>query len=86
MISFTERVYAATRKISKGQTRTYKEIARAAGKPRAWRAVGNILNKNRDARVPCHRVIRSDGTAGGYARGTRAKMKRLAAEGVYVKP
>ncbi|MEK7555101.1 MAG: MGMT family protein [Patescibacteria group bacterium] len=61
---------------------TYKEVARMAGRPRAYRAVGNMLNKNRDfASVPCHRVIRSDGTVGGYVFGSKRKQILLKREG-----
>ncbi|MCI0479797.1 MGMT family protein [Candidatus Uhrbacteria bacterium] len=59
---------------------TYAEVARAAGRPRAYRAVGNILNRNFDPAIPCHRVIRSDGTPGGYNRGTERKMELLRSE------
>ncbi|MCI0680285.1 MGMT family protein, partial [bacterium] len=68
-ISFSERVRNIVSAIPEGRTMTYKEVARAAGRPRAYRAVGNILNKNFDSAIPCHRVVRSDGTAGGYNRG-----------------
>lgn len=79
---FAEAVYRVASKIPKGQTMTYKEVAVAAGRPKAFRAVGNILNKNRDARVFCHRVVRSDGKPGGYAMGgTRMKKKILKREG-----
>lgn len=60
---------------------TYKQVARLAGRSRAYRAVGNILDKNYDVRVPCHRVIRSDGTLGGYNGGMRNKQKLLKKEG-----
>ena len=81
--TFTEKVYGVVSKIPKGKTLSYKEVAKRAGSPRAFRAVGNIMNKNPDmARVPCHRVIKSDGTPGGYARGTLAKIKKLKSEGV----
>lgn len=61
---------------------TYKEVAEAAGRPKAWRAVGNILNKNKDTnKVPCHRVIRGDGAAGGYAFGEAKKRRLLKQEG-----
>jgi O-6-methylguanine DNA methyltransferase len=56
---------------------TYKQVAVAAGRPNAFRAVGNILSKNFDPKIPCHRVIRSDGTTGGYNRGARKKIERL---------
>ncbi|MDO8424166.1 MAG: MGMT family protein, partial [bacterium] len=77
-----EKVYAVVRKIPKGKVLTYKEVARRAGKPKAYRAVGNILNKNTDMKVPCHRVIRSDGKTGGYNRGFSLKKKILLKEGV----
>jgi O-6-methylguanine DNA methyltransferase len=79
-ISFTERVYAVVRQIKKGETLTYNEVARCAGSPRAVRAVGNILNKNYNPEIPCHRVVRSDGTTGGYNRGTEQKARLLTEE------
>ena len=59
---------------------TYKEVATKAGRPRAYRAVGNILNTNYDSKIPCHRVVRSDGTAGGWNRGTKKKAQLLKEE------
>ncbi len=59
---------------------TYKEVARAIGRPRAYRAIGNVLNKNVDSRVPCHRVICSSGKVGGYRNGARKKMELLKSE------
>jgi len=80
--SFTQKVYAVVARIPRGSVMTYAEVARRAGSPRAYRAVGNIMNRNPDtARVPCHRVIRSDGTPGGYARGARKKIALLRREG-----
>lgn len=55
-----------------------------AGSPRAFRAVGNILNKNRNPKIPCHRVIKSDGKVGGYNQGSAKKVKLLKKEGVIV--
>lgn len=81
---FTTAVYNVVGNIPKGQTMTYKEVALAAGRPKAYRAVGNILNKNFDPAIPCHRVIRSNGQAGGYNRGAETKMKRLRQEGAPV--
>ena len=78
---FALRVYDVVRKIPKGKTLTYKQVATAAGRPGASRAVGNILNKNRHKDVPCHRVVRSDGTTGGYAWGAKAKQEILKREG-----
>lgn len=81
MQAFTENVYNIVRRIPKGKTMTYKEVAKAAGRPGAYRAVGNILNKNYDPKIPCHRVVRSDGKTGGYNRGAQQKIKRLTQEG-----
>lgn len=85
MISnFKEEVLAIVKKISAGKTMTYKEVAARAGSPHAYRAVGNILNKNYDSKIPCHRVIRSDGKIGGYNRGAEKKAKILKKEGIKV--
>jgi methylated-DNA-[protein]-cysteine S-methyltransferase len=79
---FTAKVYAVVAKIPRGKTMTYKEVARRAGSPRAYRAVGNIMNKNPDTKkVPCHRVVRSDGDPGGYASGRAKKLALLRKEG-----
>lgn len=80
--SFSEKVYAVVKKIPKGKVLTYQEVARKAGKPKAYRAVGNILHKNHDPKIPCHRVIRSDHYAGGYNRGALEKIRILKKEGV----
>ena len=84
-ISFAERVLKSVRNIPRGKTATYQEIARRAGSPRAYRAVGNILKKNYDPKVPCHRVIRSDGKTGGYNRGCVRKKILLRKEGAKLK-
>ena len=81
MTQFAGKVLAAVKKIPRGKTATYKDIAKRAGNPRAFRAVGNILNKNYDPKVPCHRVVRSDGKTGGYNRGTKRKIAILKKEG-----
>jgi O-6-methylguanine DNA methyltransferase len=75
--SFTKSVYSVVKKIPKGKTLTYKQVAEAAGRPGAYRAVGNILNKNYDPTIPCHRVVRSDGKTGGYNRGAERKKEIL---------
>ena len=81
--SFTEKVYAVVAAIPRGSVMTYGEVARRAGQPGAARAVGNIMHNNPDTkRVPCHRVVRADGTPGGYARGTKTKIALLRREGV----
>lgn len=77
---FKNKVLSAVRKIPRGKTATYKEIARAAGSPHAYRAVGKILSKNYNPVVPCHRVIRSDGKLGGYNRGQVRKKILLERE------
>ena len=77
---FQKKIYKLVKKIPKGKTATYKEVAVLAGRPRAWRAVGNILNKNFNSYIPCHRVIRSDGKIGGYNLGTSKKRLLLELE------
>lgn len=68
--SFQRRVYEAVLRIPKGQVRTYAQVARMIGRPRAARAVGQALKRNRWApQIPCHRVVASDGTLGGPACG-----------------
>lgn len=81
---FQDTVFAACSRIRKGRVSTYSDIARAIGKPGASRAVGNALNRNRSPSVPCHRVVRSDGTVGGFAHGSRRKEEMLRADGVRV--
>ncbi len=63
---FTERVRKVVRGIKKGSTLSYGQVAKAAGRPGAARAVGTIMSRNDDKTVPCHRVIRSDGSIGAY--------------------
>jgi len=75
------RVFTVVKKIPKGKVLTYKQVASLVGNPKAARAVGNILNKNHDPHIPCHRVIRSDGKPGGYNRGARKKIALLTTEG-----
>jgi methylated-DNA-[protein]-cysteine S-methyltransferase len=84
MKTFAERVYEVVKKIPKGKVLTYAEVAKRAGNPKAFRAVGNILNKNYDKTIPCHRVVRSDGTMGGYNRGTKKKKAILKKEGYLI--
>ncbi|HEX9780692.1 MAG TPA: MGMT family protein [bacterium] len=84
--TFESKVYAAARRIPRGRTRSYGWVARRAGKPGAARAAGNALNRNPFApRVPCHRVVRSDGRLGGFARGPAAKRRLLEREGVVIR-
>ncbi len=81
MTDFHERVLAVVAKIQRGRTMTYKEVAAAAGSPHAARAVGSIMKSNYNPNIPCHRVVRSDGTAGRYNRGDENKIKILKEEG-----
>jgi O-6-methylguanine DNA methyltransferase len=83
-MSFKERVLEVVRKILKGKVLTYKEVSKLAGRPGAWRAVGNILNKNRNPKIPCHRVIRSNGRVGGYNQGMKKKIYLLKREGITI--
>lgn len=80
MSSFQEKILSVVRRIPKGNVLTYGEVARRAGNPRAARAVGNILNKNYNPKIPCYRVIRSDGKPGGYNRGSDRKKELLERE------
>ena len=81
--AFQEKVWQELRRIPLGQTRSYAEIAAAIGEPGAVRAVGTANGSNPVAvLVPCHRVIRSDGSLGGYGGGLPNKRKLLAAEGI----
>jgi methylated-DNA-[protein]-cysteine S-methyltransferase len=77
-------VWKEIAKIPYGETRTYKELARAIGRPKSARAVANACGKNPYApTIPCHRVIRSDGKLGGYSGkgGINTKKKLLKLEG-----
>lgn len=74
-MSFKEKVLTVVRNISKGETMSYSQVAEKAGSPGAARAVGTIMAHNDDVSVPCHRVIRSDGSVGPY-NGLRGKTKQ----------
>ena len=110
MKSFNQKCYEILKKVPKGRVTTYKEIARALNS-KAYRAVGNAMNKNPygyaisseavrnrhsvlrgDSKrtrgsflVPCHRVVKSNGEVGGFASGTKNKIKLLKAEGIKIK-
>ena len=80
--SFADRVRDVVRKIPRGTSMTYKEVAARAGNPRAARAVGAVMRANFDPAIPCHRVVKSDGSLGSYNRGgTQRKRVLLKAEG-----
>ncbi|MEK7545456.1 MAG: MGMT family protein [Patescibacteria group bacterium] len=75
---FARAVYRVVSEIPRGETRTYGEVAAAAGRPGAARAVGTIMSRNTDTkRVPCHRVVLADGKVGDYAFGGSAKKIAL---------
>ena len=75
------RVWNELKKIPKGETRTYKEIAELIGKPQAARAVANACGKNPyPITIPCHRVVRSDGGLGGYSGEGGVEKKRFLLE------
>lgn len=89
---FSIKVINIVAKIPAGKLMTYALVAQKAGSPKAYRAVGNILNRNfreqewqlpviKGTSIPCHRVVRSDGHLGGYAKGLKEKQKILESEG-----
>jgi len=83
-LTFSQRVWKKTQELPTGNVTTYQDIAHALG-TKAYRAVGQALNRNPHApQVPCHRVVASDGSIGGYAHGVDAKIALLAKEGVDV--
>jgi O-6-methylguanine DNA methyltransferase len=81
MKSFKEKVLSVVSKIPKGKVLTYKKVAELAGSPNASRAVGSVLKQNFNPKIPCHRVIRSDGVVGEYNRGRNEKIRKLKEEG-----
>lgn len=83
--SFQDKVRSVVAAIPKGSVMTYAQVAKKAGNPGAARAVGSMMRKNFDLKVPCHRVVRSDRVIGSYNRGgPNKKAKLLAGEGVKV--
>lgn len=82
--NFNEKCYEVLRKVPKGKVVTYKDIANKLN-TRAYRAVGNAMNKNRDIpNTPCHRVVGSDGKLTGYALGLNKKREILRKEGIEI--
>ena len=84
---FQIKVWNYLKKIPKGEVRTYLQVAKAIGKPKAHRAVANAVGKNPyPQKIPCHRVIRTDGSLGGYSAkgGLKTKKKLLKKEGIIV--
>lgn len=84
--SFKGKVYEVVRNIPKGKTASYGEVAQMANAPRAARAVGTLMAKNKDKNVPCHRVINSSGRIGRYnGGGEQIKKEKLLEEGVSIR-
>ena len=78
-------VWKYLKSIPRGQTRTYKEVAKAIKRPLSYRAVANAIAKNPySPLIPCHRVVKSDGTVGGYSGkgGVKTKVRLLKSEGI----
>ena len=86
MYSFDQKCYSALVQIPKGRVVTYSILAKWIGHPKAYRAVGNAMSKNDNAPlIPCHRVVKSNGEIGGYAKGSNVKVQLLEAEGIRIK-
>ncbi len=84
MSNFNENCYSILKKVPKGKVTTYKALAQALNS-KAYRAVGQAMNKNNQAPIiPCHRVINSNGNIGGYAFGINKKIKILKEEGIEI--
>ncbi len=82
-MNFDEAVYAKVKEIPYGRVSTYKEVAIAIGRGGSYRAVGNALNRNPHlVTVPCHRVVKSDLSIGGFSKGVEEKKRLLSKEGV----
>lgn len=82
--TFNSRCYELLKKVPKGKVTTYKDLANALN-TKAYRAVGNAMNKNPYAPVvPCHRVVKSNGDVGGFAHGQKKKINLLKKEGVEI--
>ncbi len=77
---FALKVYKVVAKIPKGKVMTYGEVAKAAGKPGAARAVGMFMANNYNPKIPCHRVVRSDGKIGNYNRGGQERKAEILRE------
>jgi methylated-DNA-[protein]-cysteine S-methyltransferase len=86
-MTFQDRVLRLCSKIPKGRVSTYKEIGKAlGGRGQIYRAVGRALHDNKNPiNIPCHRVVASDGSIGGYSKGLKKKIQLLRKEGIEVK-
>ena len=83
-MNFMEKVYNLCRKIPKGKVSTYKILSKKLNS-KAYRAVGNALNKNKSKQVSCHRVVKSSGETGGFNKGAKTKINLLKKEGIIIK-
>ncbi|MCE9541714.1 MGMT family protein [Candidatus Kaiserbacteria bacterium] len=77
MKTFSDKVRDIVKKIPKGKTMTYKQVATKAGNPKAARAVGAVMRANYDETIPCHRVVKTDGGLGEYNRGGALRKKEI---------
>jgi O-6-methylguanine DNA methyltransferase len=80
--TFAARVWSVVRRIPPGRVATYGDVAAAAGRPRAARAVGNLMRECRRPDIPCHRVVAAGGRLGGYGGHEALKRSLLLAEGI----
>jgi len=84
-LNLDEKVYKKLLQVPKGKITTYGELAKAVGLQNGQRAIGKIMNKNPyPVIIPCHRVVRSNGTIGGYAFGQDVKTNMLIKEGIKI--
>ncbi len=84
-MNFNEKAWKVVARVPRCRVTTYKAVAEKLG-TKAYRAVGNAMNKNPySPKVPCHRVVKSNGEVGGFASGTRKKVQMLKKEGIEIK-
>ena len=84
-MNLEQRVYKKLLEVPKGEITTYGDLAKAVGLKNGQRAIGKIMNKNPyPGIIPCHRVVRSDGSVGGYAYGIKVKTNMLSDEGIKI--
>jgi len=85
-LSIDKKIYKKLLEVPEGKITTYGELAKAVGIPNGQRVIGNIMNKNPyPVIIPCHRVVKSDGSVGGYAYGEKVKVNMLGKEGLEIK-
>ncbi len=85
-MNLEQKVYKKLLEVPKGKITTYGELSKAVGIKNGQRFIGNVMNKNPyPTIIPCHRVVKSDGSIGGYAYGEKVKSKMLTQEGIKIK-